>query len=50
MFGRLITNWVYGGFLAGLLLLLLAPVLVHSWSAPLVATFLCLLVYLVHTV
>lgn len=48
MFGRLITHWVYGGFLAGLLLLLLAPVLVHSWSAPLVATFLCLPVYMVH--
>ncbi len=48
MFGRLIANWVYGGFLAGLLLLLLAPVLVRSWSAPLVATFLCLPVYMVH--
>lgn len=43
MFGWLIANWVYGGFLAGLLLLLLTPVLVHSWPAPLVATFLCLL-------
>ena len=48
MFGRLIANWVYGGFLAGLLLLLLAPVLVRSWSAPLVATFLCLPVYMLH--
>lgn len=48
MFGRLIANWVYGGFLAGLLLLLLAPVLVDSGSAPLVATFLCLPVYMVH--
>jgi hypothetical protein len=48
MFQRLIANWVYGGFLAGLLLLLLAPVLVRSWSAPLVATFLCLPVYMVH--
>jgi hypothetical protein len=26
MFARLIANWVYGGFLAGLLLLLLTPV------------------------
>jgi hypothetical protein len=33
MFARLIANWVYGGFLAGLLLLLLTPVLVHSWPA-----------------
>jgi len=48
VFGRLIANWVYGGFLAGLLLLLLAPVLVHSWLAPLVATFLCLPVYMLH--
>jgi hypothetical protein len=48
MFARLIANWVYGGFLAGLLLLLLTPVLVHSWAAPLVATFLCLPVYMVH--
>lgn len=48
MFGRLIANWVYGGFLAGLLLLLLAPVLLRSWPAPLVATFLCLPVYMVH--
>jgi hypothetical protein len=48
MFGRLIANWVYGGFLAGWLLLLLAPVLVHSWTAPLVATFLCLPVYMLH--
>lgn len=48
MFGRLIANWVYGGFLAGLLLLLLTPVLVHSWQAPLVATFLCLPIYMLH--
>jgi hypothetical protein len=48
MFGRLIANWVYGGFLAGLLLLLLAPVLVRSWPAALVATFLCLPVYMLH--
>ena len=48
MLGRLIANWVYGGFMAGLLLLLLAPVLARSWPAPLVATFLCLPVYMVH--
>ncbi len=48
MFGRLVANWVYGGFLAGLLLLLLAPVLVGSWSAALVATFLCLPAYMIH--
>jgi len=48
VFGRLIANWVYGGFLAGLLLLFLTPVLVHSWPAPLVATFLCLPAYMIH--
>jgi hypothetical protein len=48
MFARLIANWVYGGFLAGLLVLLLTPVLVPSWPATLVATFLCLPVYMVH--
>jgi hypothetical protein len=48
MFDRLIASWVYGGSLAGLLLLFLAPVLVHSWPVPLVATFLCLPVYMIH--
>jgi hypothetical protein len=48
MFDRLIANWVYGGFLAGLMLLLLAPVLVGGWSAALVATFLCLPAYMLH--
>jgi Protein of unknown function with HXXEE motif len=48
MFARLIANWVYGGFLAGLLLLLLTPLLMHSWPASLVTTFLCLPVYMVH--
>jgi hypothetical protein len=48
MFARLIANWVYGGFLAGLLLLLLTPVLVHSWPVSLVTTFLCLPVYMIH--
>ena len=48
MVNRLIVNWVYSGFLAGLLLLLLAPVLVHSWPAPLIVTYLCLPVYMVH--
>jgi len=48
MFGRLIANWVYGGFLAGLLLALLAPILVHARPLPLVITFLCLPVYMIH--
>ena len=48
MFARLIANWVYGGFLAGLLLLLLTPVLVHSWPVSLVTTLLCLPLYMIH--
>ncbi len=48
MLNRLIANWVYGGFLAGVLLLLLTPVITHSWSLALVSTFLCLPVYMVH--
>lgn len=48
MFARLVANWVYGGFLAGLLLLLLTPVLSRSWPTALVVTFLCLPVYMLH--
>jgi len=48
MFGRLITYWVYGGFLAALLLLFLTPVLVRSWPAALSVTFLCLPAYMIH--
>ena len=48
MIQRLITSWVYGGFLAGLLLLLLTPLLTRSWSAALTATFLLLPVYMLH--
>ncbi len=40
MIGRLVDNWVYGGVLAGVLLLLLAPMLTQSWSTALTATFL----------
>ena len=48
MLKRLIDNWVYGGFLAGLLLLLLTPVIAHSWAPSLLATFLCLPIYMLH--
>ena len=30
MLNRLVANWVYGGFSAGILLLLLAPILLHG--------------------
>ncbi|CAD6881859.1 hypothetical protein [Methylomonas albis] len=48
MLNRLIANWVYGGVLAGLLLLLLTPLLTASWSEALTATFLLLPVYMLH--
>ena len=48
MVNRLIVNWVYGGFLAGVLLLALTPILTHSWPVPLVCTFLCLPIYMLH--
>jgi hypothetical protein len=48
MIQRLITCWVYGGALAGILLLALAPMLVSSWPAALVATFLLLPAYMLH--
>ena len=45
---RLITQWVYGGALAGLLLLVLSPLLIANWSIPLAATFLHLPAYMIH--
>jgi Protein of unknown function with HXXEE motif len=48
MFKRLIQNWVYGGFLAGLLLLCLTPVFAAGWPVALLAVFLHLPVYMLH--
>jgi hypothetical protein len=48
MLNRLIANWVYGGFLAGVLLLALTPVLAAAWPRALLGTFLCLPIYMVH--
>lgn len=48
MLQRLITQWVYGGALAGLLLLVLSPLLIADWSTPLAATFLLLPAYMIH--
>ena len=48
MIHRLIINWVYGGFLAGLLLVLLAPLFVHEWPPALAAAFFCLPAYMLH--
>lgn len=48
MLNRLISSWVYGGFLAGFLLLLLAPVFLSGRSAVLASAFFCLVAYLFH--
>lgn len=45
---RLISNWVYGSGLSGLLLLALTPLLMLHESAPLIATFLILPIYMIH--
>jgi hypothetical protein len=48
MIHRLIVNWVYGGFLAGLLLLLISPLIVRNWPPALAAAFFCLPAYMLH--
>lgn len=48
MLQRLVANWVYGGALAGLLLLVLSPLLMAGWPVPLAATFLHLPAYMIH--
>ena len=49
MFQRLCTSWVYGGFLAGLLLLAIVPaVLPPAWPAVLLAVYLQLPIYMLH--
>jgi hypothetical protein len=48
MLERLIMHWVYGGALAGILLLIMFPLLISSWSAPLALTFLHLPMYMLH--
>ena len=48
MLGRLISYWVYGGLLAGVLLLALYPLLTLGWPLPLAATFLLLPAYMIH--
>jgi hypothetical protein len=48
MIHRIISYWVYGGFLAAFLLLGLIPVCCRSWSLPLIFVFLQLPVYMLH--
>jgi hypothetical protein len=45
---RLTTRWVYGGFLAGLLLLVLSPVFLVGFPLPFVFVVLQLPVYMLH--
>lgn len=48
MYSRLVQYWVYGGFLAGVLVLALLPVLACNWSSALVVVFLQLPIYMFH--
>ncbi|MFM7330198.1 MAG: hypothetical protein ACKO1L_00805 [Brachymonas sp.] len=48
MLNRLTAHWVYGGLVAGVLLLLLTPVLTAHWPALLVATYLHLPADMIH--
>ena len=45
---RLITNWVYGGTLAGVLLLTLTPILTQGWPLSATLVFLTLPAYMFH--
>lgn len=45
---RLIGCWVYGGVLAGVMLLGLTPVLTQGWPMPEVLVFLTLPIYMIH--
>jgi Protein of unknown function with HXXEE motif len=48
MFERLRDNWVYGGFLAALMLLALTPILKSGWPLALLLIWLQLPVYMLH--
>jgi hypothetical protein len=48
MLARLRDNWVYGGFLAGLMLLCLTPIFAGGWSTGLLLIWLQLPIYMVH--
>ena len=48
MLSRLTQYWVYGGFLAGILMLALLPEFARNWSMALIAVFLQLPTYMLH--
>ncbi len=45
---RIYSNWVYGGFLAGILMLFLMPMLTSGWSTELKLFYLTLPIYMLH--
>jgi hypothetical protein len=47
-FSRLQSDWVYGGTLAGLLILVLTPLMAPSWSRAELLVFLILPAYMLH--
>lgn len=46
--GRFTASWVYGGFIAGLLLLVLTPVLLLGFALPFVLVVMQLPLYMIH--
>ena len=48
MIGRLCAHWVYGGFLAGLMLFALTPLFAAGWSADFTLVFIQLPLYMLH--
>lgn len=48
MMDRLYRHWTYGGFLAGILLLVLTPLFAAPWPLALLAIYLHLPVYMLH--
>ncbi len=48
MINRIYANWVYGGFLAGILLIFCMPLFTSDWSFVLKLCYLTLPVYMVH--
>lgn len=46
--GRLFAYWTYGGFLAGIMILALMPLLASGWSPTFTAIFLLLPIYMLH--
>ena len=48
MMNRIYSNWVYGGLLAGLAMLLLMPLLTMGWSSQLKLCYLALPIYMLH--